>query len=225
MQDVHLAIRCELIDAVHEAKRQATAIASLRENTADFFDSWGIKYTLTLQVVENSSANIALGGTSNPTPNPGDTVATLGVGLGGTAKATRVETDQSFSTVKLYAEEKACSGELTNKFVPNGSDLGFSSWILTRLGLVDSGVIGSLTERESFTYRVQFDIARIGSFSPTWTFVQRELSSVAVPLSGGRSVTHSILITFGPTNAARSKLAEDAAAVHNASIIGTFVEP
>lgn len=230
VEDVHKAIRCELISSVHEAQLQAATIASLRQGSSaqpksvDFFETWGVKYTLTLKVVENFSARINVGGNSNPTPNPGDTVATIGVGFAGSAKATRTETDQSFSTVKLYGQEKKCP-PMSNKIVPDGSGLGLGKWMRTRIGLVDSAVIGSITEQESFNFQAQFDIARTGSLSPAWTFVQRELASVSTPISGARSTVHSILVTLGPTNAARTKLAEDAAAIHNAIILGNFVQP
>ncbi|MEP2890748.1 hypothetical protein [Tateyamaria sp.] len=225
VEDVHLAIRCELIQAVHEANIQANALESFHSKTVDFFESWGVKYTLTLRVVENSSANISLSGTSDTSPNPGDTVATVGLGLGGSAKATRTEIDQSFNTVKVYSNEEFCSDAVDNKISPSGGDLGIGSWMRTRLALVDQDLIGPISEKESFTYQVQFDVARTGSISPTFTFIQRQLSSAAVPLSGGRSTAHSVLVTFGPADPSRAKLAEEAAQVHNARIIGAAIEP
>ena len=223
VEDVHLSLRCELIDAVHDTLGLAAENPGLQHRTASFFETWGVKYTLTLQVAENFSFDASLSGTSEITPQPGDRVFTIGTGIGKSARATRTETDQSFNTLKLYANEKRCERDKGNKIVPHGSDLGLGSWFRTRLSLVERNIIGSITERESFTYRVQFDIASTGRLTPTWTFVQRKLSSAGTPFSGGRSTAHSVLVTLGPTSEDRAKLAEEAAAVHDANIIGAFV--
>ena len=229
VEDVHLAIRCELIAAIHEANRQAAETPSLRKKSENFFNSWAVKYTLTLVVVENFTANLPLGGISDsptppPTGIPGNTVATVGLGAGYSSKATRTETDQSSRTVDYYAKQMRCSEGKKNKIVPNGSGLGFGGWLRTRLSLVDRNVIPPISKADTFTYKIQFDIARTGNFSPTWTFVQSPLNSVAAPLTGGRSTAHSVLVTFGPVESpAQPTLAKNAEAVHNANIIGAAI--
>lgn len=224
VEDVHLAIQCELTKAIHEAYRQSSAAAALGAKGTDFFKTWGIKYTVTLNVAESLSAGASLGGTSDVTPTAGDTVATVGVGFGGSAKATRVETDQSFQTVAHYARRKSCADNTDNKIAPNGRDLGIGGWMRTRVSLVHRDIITSVNEAESFTYKVQFDIVRSGSFAPTWTFVQRHLGSADLSLAGSRSTAHSVLVTFGPTERGDTELAPPASAVHNANLIGTFVD-
>ena len=223
VDEVHMAIRCEIIAAVHEANQQALEISSYRSSTVDFFETWGIRYTLTLQVAENSSANASVSGTSNVAPSPGSTVATVTTGIGTSAKATQTTTDQSFNTVKLYSREKLCADELNNRIVPRGRDLGIGEWLRQRLALVDRGIIGSLTEAESFNYKTQFEVSRTASLSPLWTFLLRDITSASIPLAAGRSTVHSVSVTIGPTTPDRTKLAETASTVHDASIFGIFI--
>ena len=95
VRDVHLSIRCELAQAINEAYRQSEALALARQNggnenvfgrfiqknKSDFFKKWGVKYTLKLKVIEDSSLAPQFNVLSPVTPasmlNPGDVVFTL----------------------------------------------------------------------------------------------------------------------------------------------------
>lgn len=227
VEDVHRAIQCEIIDAIHEANAQAAFISRTQPEKVDFFEEWGVKYTLTLNVVEDSTLNPSFN-ILNPTTavdmlNPGDSVFTLGAEFKHTAKATRTETDQVFNTVDFIGAQRSCDSTPASGRVIFGNDIGVMSWLLTRLGLVQSGLITSISEKESFTYQVKFEIGASTSITPKWAFVKRELADIGPDFGVGRTSSHSVLITFGPVSKTRSGLARDAEAIHNARLISLAI--
>lgn len=228
VENVHYSIRCELIATIHDANIQAAAIERLTNAKIDFFEKWGVKYTLTLGVVEDTSLTPSLNILSPATPasllNPGDVVFTLNTGLGLSAKATRTETDQSFNTVKFLGNKKPCGKETPNNgIVVFGNNLGIHAWLTTRLNLVREGYISSLTNKEAFTYQVTFEIGKRGNLDPKWAFIQRSLKDTGGLFNTGRRTTHTILVTFGPVTGDRQQLAPEAAAAHNALLIGNSI--
>lgn len=228
VRDVHRSIRCELIETVHEARLQADAIAELEGVDFEFYKNWGVRYTLTLSVVEDTSLNPSLNILSPTTPanllSPGDVVFTLNTGLKFTAKATRTEIDQAFNTVGYLEGEELCpKGIPNNRVVVFGNDLGIRSWLITRLQLVKDRLITSLTNKEAFSYEVKFEIGKRGNLDPKWAFIQRNVKDSGGLFNSGRATTHTILVTFGPVSADRQELAPEAAATHNALLTGTLI--
>ena len=133
-ENVHDSVQCELIAAVRAAKDQRAVIGP----TASFFADWGVRYTLLLSVVEDTSISPNLNVVSPTTPatalNPGDVVFTLGAGFNVSAKATKTDTDYAFYTVSDLAAAGTCpDGIPKNEVVTFGNDLELDGWILSRL--------------------------------------------------------------------------------------------
>ncbi|WP_026941728.1 hypothetical protein [Hellea balneolensis] len=227
VEDVHRAIRCEIVGAIAEAYEQAYTIGKIEQSKVDFFEKWGVKYTLTLNVVEDSSFNPTLNLLSPTTPaemlDPGDSVFTLESGLTFSAKATRTETDQVFHTVSFLNNQNTCVGSTTTNKPIFGNSIGVQPWLTTRLGLVQSRLIASISDKESFTYQVKFEIGKRGNVTPKWAFVKRTLKDGSFISGAGRASSHSVLITFGPVDDTRRGLAETAEAIHTARLIGQAI--
>ncbi len=227
VEDVHRNIQCEIIEAIYEANAQAAEISALQEKTVDFFKKWGVKYTLTLNVVEDSSFNPSINVLSPTTPaamlGAGDSVFTLNGGLALSAKATRTETDQVFNSISDLSDQNLCVADAQNSTSVFENKLGVQPWLTTRLGLVQSGLITSITNKESFTYQVKFEIGKRSGTTPKWAFVKRGLKDAGTVLGAGRATSHSVLITFGPTVDGRQELATGADALHNARLISEAI--
>lgn len=217
---VHASIQCEVVDAIHETYRQKGRIESLRGTNISFFEDWGLLYTLTLNVVENTKLDPSLKAMSLP---PGNVVFTLNSGLNLSAKATRKETTQVFSVVRSLAKEAKCEKRPKSNIQLVGNKLGLGSWLRTQLSLVDLGVIKSLTPKESFTYQMTFEIVRSANVNPSWTFAKGNLSQTSGIFATGRTTSHTVLFTFGPTTKDRLQLEESALVVHTANLIGDAV--
>ena len=225
--DVHRSIQCEIIDAVHLAYKKAGELKNLRGTTADFFRPWGIKYALTLNVVEDSSINPSIDVLNPATPLglllPGTSVLTLNTGIKLTTKATTTQTDQKFNLVETIGGSLPCRDAPKNRIVALGDNLRIKSWMLTRIALVDSGFIDTLDPKESFTHEVKFEIGKRGNVDPRWTFLQHKFNKAGGLFNAGRTRNHSVLITFGPVDPSRKKLALRAESLHNARLFGNAV--
>jgi len=226
VEQVHKAIQCEIVYAIHVANKQASAMDPSEKDKIDFFKKWGVKYTLTLNVVEDTSFTPNLNLISRTTPiamlESGDSVLTLNPGLTFSSKATRIETDQVFKTVEFLETQNKCEPDehFNHPFFNNS--LGIQPWLTTRLGLVKSGIFESISEKESFTYQLQFEIGKRVGVTPKWEFVRRTLKDVSPIGEGGRATSHSFLVTFGPVSKdkTRQSLSDQAEAIHTARLIG-----
>ena len=152
----------------------------------------------------------------------GSSVLTLNPGFTLSSKATRIETDQVFNTVEFLETKNNCKPDkqLNHPFFNNA--LGIQPWLTTRLGLVQSGLLESISEKESFTYQLKFEITKRAGVTPKWEFVRRTLKDFSPTGESGRVTSHSFLITFGPVSEdkTRQSLSSQAEAIHTARLIG-----
>lgn len=226
VEQVHLAIQCEIIYAIKAADVQAAKLAAVEKEKVDFFKKWGVKYTLSLNVVEDTSFTPNLNLISRTTPiamlESGDSVLTLNPGFTLSSGATRIETDQVFKTVESVQTKNNCAPDEKFNHPFFNNSLGIQPWLTTRLGLVKSGFFESISEKESFTYQLQFEITKRVGVTPKWEFVRRTVKDASPNGAAGRVTKHSILITFGPVSEdkTRESLSTQAEAVHNARLIG-----
>jgi hypothetical protein len=218
--DVHKSIQCEIVDSIQRASVKSEELGKIRGYDGIDFDNWGVIYATTLSVVEESALNPSLNAATVP---PASTVFTINAGVTLSAKATRSETAQNFVSVKRAISSKSCGGGYPNKMPLLGRDLRLSEWLVTQLSLVDTGLIPAITPKESFTYQVKFDIVRNANLNSQWTFLNRDVNRTGGIFSTGRNSSHSVLFTFGPTDASRVQLEESALAVHYARLIGDAV--
>ncbi|MEP5268116.1 MAG: hypothetical protein ABJQ63_12160 [Lentilitoribacter sp.] len=206
-----------------------TKLRSLAKLEKQFAHKWGLFYSVTLSIVEDSSVNPSIDILSPATPVnmllPGDAVFTLNTGLAFTAKATRKETTQVFYTIGKIMEFNRCGeGAPRNKMIPFGNTLRLSDWTVRQFMLISSDLIISLDSKESMTYEVKFELGKRGNVNPKWTFLQRNLNKASGLFNGGRVSSHSVIFTLGPTTDKRRKLEETALAAHNARLIGDAIE-
>lgn len=218
--DIHRSILCEIIDTIHQADTKTKELRLLRGHDGVDFNNWGVIYTTTLTVVEETALNPSLNAATIP---PASTVFTLNAGLNLSARATRSETTQNFVSVKRAASSQACPDGSRNKIPLLGRDLRLADWLVTQLMLVDAGLVPAITAKESFTYQVKFDIVRNANLNSQWAFVNRNLNRAGSVFSTGRNSSHSVLFTFGPTDASRVQLEQNALAVHNARLISEAI--
>ena len=214
-----------------EAFRKGRYYASLPDN-------WGVQLTLTLQVDENSALNpgAALTGLS-PT--------LVGLDLGATLStaATRIDKFTSFYLIKdlrrNLGKADRCFYDDSNppqprRFVAPGSsllirsDLRILEWLYGALHVEDT-YKSQATDKDNdvYSYDVKFVVVSNGSANPTWKLVKVGISGNGSPLlAAGRSRSHDLLLTFGPTDKAKDggrTLSASAASSHLASQIGTAV--
>lgn len=221
VRDVHYGIFCETIEAVSLASQKNREIERITGQKNDFIENWGLKYSITLTTVENSSVSPTISAVPFE-PSASGTVFTIGSGFGYSASATATQTAQKFSSVEYLRSLKVCDQENLEErhnIVPLGGKLGVSNWLISQLALIEAGIISSISTREPFTYRVAFDISASGGLTPTWAFTNKNTRSITGPLSGARSTKHSVLFTFGPVSADRLNLEANALAVHNARLV------
>ena len=125
VEQVHKAIQCKIIYAIKTADTQSATLTLEEKKKIDFFKKWGVKYTLTLNVVEDTSFTPNLNLISRTTPiamlESGNSVLTLNPGFTLSSKATRIETDQVFKTVKFLKTEINCEPDeqLNHPFFKN----------------------------------------------------------------------------------------------------------
>ena len=81
VSDVHIGITCEITDAIHRIIQRANNTPHPERKRIDRFRGRGVKYALTLTVIEDSTVGFGLGTNSSANPNPGDSVLTVGSGL------------------------------------------------------------------------------------------------------------------------------------------------
>lgn len=201
-------------------------------------DDWGVELTLTLQVEENSSLNpSAVLSTFSP--------ASFTLGLNGTVSstATRVDTFTSFYLVKdlrtplgktdqcLYDQQ---SFERRDFVAPGSSllirsDLRLLEWLYGALH-----VEGSYKSQESdpekkgdiYSHDIKFVVVTSGSANPAWKLTRVSTNQSGASLLGaGRTRSHDLLMTFGPTKKEGKDRVPSAAATnsHLASQIGIAV--
>jgi hypothetical protein len=112
------------------------------------------------------------------------------------------------------------------------SDLGIKDWLLGTMwlsdlipsegGTSDSGTSASsgAAKAQSISYDVKFIIVSSGSVTPTWKLVRITANTSGTLFSTGRTRTHELIITIGPTS---GKAGDQTSNAHLASQIGQAV--
>jgi hypothetical protein len=217
VQKIIQAVTCEVRDAVNSfyAKQQRQHL---------FIDNWGAQLTLTLTVEERSEFNP----TAIWTPN---TLLSLFGAVDIAADATRIDTINSFHTVREIRMFEPCSPEER----PVGPFLLESDLKLENL-LFDSQTAADIRQvnfaetgraasgKDVIQHEVKFLVTTSGNINPTL-----KLSRVWVVNPSGlflaalRNRTQDLLITFGPTDETGTNLAPAAASIALSSQIGIAV--
>jgi hypothetical protein len=221
VQRIIQAVTCELRDAVNNfyARQQRQHL---------FIDNWGAQLTLTLTVEERSEFNP----TAIWTPN--GTLSLFGA-VDVSADATRIDTINSFHTVREIRILESCSPEER----PVGpfllaSDLKLENLLFGSQTTADTGQVNYAetaragSGKNVIQHEVKFIVMTSGNINPTltlsrvWVVNPRENPS-GLFLAALRNRTQDLLITFGPTDETGTNLAPAAASIALSSQIGIAV--
>jgi hypothetical protein len=244
-RNIKVKIYCELkaavIDFTDPSSPDFFKVFRKQKYSQALPDDWGVELTLNLEVDESSAANPGVTANSPPaTPAP----PVFSIGLGGTLSSTasRIDKFTSFYLVKdlkvNLGRADPCFNEIGGN--PRGIDLTGSSFLTSDLRIqewlkdaltVENSYKSEATDPSKkddvFSYEVKFVVITNGNVTPAWKLV-RVSTSQGQPLAAlGRTRSHDLLITFGPTespkNGATPSFTTAASNSHLASQIGIAV--
>jgi hypothetical protein len=210
-------IKCEIHKGADDALEKWKG-AGIRSGLApDWFKTWNATVTLKLAVDEKGSL---APGVSWVRPFQVSNTFTLGAGVGLSSQATRTETISfRYSLSSLLGARR-----IENPCEQPGSpfllgDLKIGEFIDKKVFLttVPGTIVGPYS---AFNYDVSFIIITNGSVTPTWKLVDVTANPGSPFASATRTRTHTVSITFAAPN---DQAAEEAAKLHNASLIGQAV--
>lgn len=189
-------IYCNIVDAV-QISRSKNILPT----------GWAVQLSLSLQVDETGSINPA-GSIINPLPAG----QSFTLGLGGTLSSQSTREDK-FGTYWELDRLKSRTGNPCEKekTPESGSspllinELGISEWLhdsLTSRNYLppSSGSKSDPFYKQDFlSYRIKFIVISSGSISPVWKLTRISFGGGQPLASIGRTRTHDLLLTFGPT--------------------------
>jgi hypothetical protein len=188
-------IKCEVRDAIDHFYLTAG-------RGPTFLDHWGVDTLLNLQISEKSS----LSPSADLLPaSPANSILTVGLGINGSAEATRTDSIESFSTVADFKAAGRCVPEQRS----GGpwllqSDLKLYDWLVGALLGRDtnSANFSTFTPKNDkvLTHEVKFEIATGGDFTPTWKLINATVNPSGTFLSASRKRIHTLTISLGPTD-------------------------
>jgi hypothetical protein len=240
-RNIKIQVYCELKAAVLAVtdphSPDYVGIYRNQQYSAALPDNWGIELTLTLQVDENSSLNPSLASVASPT-------FTLGLGATLSSTATRIDKFTFFYMVRdlrtTLGRADRCfydeAGTRRDIKLPGSSlliqsDLRIKDWLKDALNVeanYKSQATDPTKKDDIYSYDVKFVVVTNGTANPAWKLVRVSTNQTGSPLLGaGRSRSHDLLMTFGPTEkptkGGSRTLSTAAANSHLASEIGTAV--
>jgi hypothetical protein len=202
-------IFCETVEAIKFVNKNLTV-----DGHGALPPEYGVQMQIGLTVEEVSALNPGV--TLNHTlPNASVAGVTVGqmsnVGLGGTLSSTATRTDTSYS----YYLVGKIAGDRDNLWCQKlrashdasllEGDLGISSYlknaVKAAVELHSSEPIHGTTglKVDIFSYEVKFIVVSSGNVTPSWKLVTISANTGNLPLvSGGRTRTHDLVLTFGP---------------------------
>lgn len=185
-------------------------------------DDWGVEMTLTLQVDENTALNPSVAWT-NPSPFGPNSSFNLGLAATASSAATRIDKFVSFYMVgdlkrDLGAADRCFYDETTGARrdlkLPGSSlllasDLNITRWLYDAL-IVQNTYKSEATDPSKkddvYSYDARFVVVTNASANPAWKLVKIANNQSGQPLLGaGRSRSHDLLLTFGPTEKPKEK--------------------
>jgi hypothetical protein len=229
-------IKCELHRGVQ------TALDELGESPRSrFLKDWGAQ--VQLKITADEMSGLTPGATlTTPLENSvkvfpvgGNVVSpqsvSLGLGLSGTAHATRVETISfTYSFQDLLAEGRRGPCNYENGVMIQ-SDLKIGQFIYDKMLIAtDPGAAAAFISKKAspftvFSDQITFVASFGGSVTPTWKFARVSVDPTGTLFNATRTRTHDVLITLGPAKQATPNspavLSTAAQAVHNANLIGS----
>jgi hypothetical protein len=212
-----------------------------------WIETWGAQVTLKLTVEETGSVNpnIALNTTLENSvkrfPVGGDVTraqnVSIGLGVSGTAKSTRLETiafTYAFKDLVEEAKKDLAIGRRTCDEYTNGvmlfSDLKIRQFLYDKAFIATTGE--ATTKKitappfTTFSEDITFVASYGGNATPVWKFATIAIDPTSITASASRAHTDEIIITLGPATPASptsaARLSPQGQLVHNAQVTGSF---
>jgi hypothetical protein len=216
-------IRCEIRNGAYRA---------LGLKTVPWLETWGA--TVTLKLIWDEMGSLSPG-LSVLSPLPNAEAFTLGVGVSGSAHATRVETITfNLSIAELLSDRRkiVSSGVLpTCDVFQNGimiqSDLRIDQFIYDKASITPAGeaTTRDVTDPQFTVFQEQITfVASYGAnATPTWKLTRLAVNPSGTFASASRTLTGDVLITLGPLakdSGGKRQLASPAREQHNAAFGG-----
>jgi hypothetical protein len=227
-------IKCELHKGVQDTLNDPlfSSAAPVPGNSINWLRTWGAKVTLELTVDEKGSLNPGIS-LVEPFSAPSKGLFSLGIGVGGSADATRKETiGFQYAFADLLAEGDINGPCANEKGILIHSDLKIGDFIKNKafVARVPGTIVSPYT---AFNYEATFLVSYGGSATPSWQFVRLTVNPNGPFASASRSRTQHVIITLGQTEpstpatpttlAAPARVSREVEAVHDAAIIGYSV--
>jgi hypothetical protein len=190
---IRTKVYCDIIDAVLYSRKEGLLPTG-----------WAVQVSLDLQVDEASAFNPGATFITSPT---------FSVGAGGVISSQSTREDKFGSYWDLdKLRRRSGSPCRADGESPTGSSLlltsqlGISEWLAdslrTRFFLPSSaGEKGDpFFKQDVLSYHIKFQVISSGGVNPAWKLVRIATGNGGLPLvSAGRTRTHDLLLTFGPT--------------------------
>jgi len=189
-------VYCDIVDAV---------VATRSEGILP--TGWAVQTTLNLQVDESSSFNP---GVTFIEPLRASETFTLGLGGVLSSQGTREEKFGAYWNLDKLRSRTGNPCRSDEERVSGSSlllsELGVTEWLRdslkSRFYLPSSAGEKSdpFFKQDFLSYHVRFVVVSSGGITPTWKLVRVSTGNGGLPLVGaGRTRTHDLLLTFGPT--------------------------
>lgn len=204
-------IFCELVDALYNVNSDLSY-----GNVPIIPPSYSVQMVTTLTVEENTGVNSTVT-YNNALPNGTDAGMNISqmfnLGFGGniSSSATRINTAYTFFIVGRIMDVRNVE-RCHNYFDPIDtrgsslllqSDLGIYDYLkneITAARVLPSSIGGKEGQKpDVFSYEVKFIVVTNGSINPTWKLVRVSGGGSAPFLTTGRTRTHDLILTFGPS--------------------------
>ena len=218
-------IRCEVTRGLYRA---------IKTGHVPWLATWGTTISLNLTWEESSDVNPGL---LHTTPIGGTDLFSIGGGLSGSARATRIEA----ITFTLENKTLLREGMLTNDAdqgldcgaledgVTVSSDLKIDEFIYDKASIAGGHEARTrpilYPQFSTFQETLTFVVSIGGNVTPSWKFVRLSVNPSGPFLSAARTKTSQVIITLGPLAkaagpAGSAQLAVQAAVQHDAAVVG-----
>jgi hypothetical protein len=216
INDLVQSVTCELRNAVNHFYEEQK-----REHL--FLDDWGAQLTLTLTIEEKSELN--------PTALWSPGVFSLFGAVDVSSDATRIDTINSFNTIRKLRVLNSCNPEIHRggPFLLE-SDLKLKDLLFGSQTAGDTGAVNfaetarAESSKNVIQHEVKFVVTSSGNITPAWKLSRIwSVNQTGIFLAALRNRTQDLLITLGQTDASGTALAQAGAFIALSSQIGIAV--
>ncbi|WCS26722.1 hypothetical protein LOK46_07830 [Methylobacterium sp. NMS14P] len=229
------SIYCELRTSVHDLGRLKGQVRGPMEDAIP--DSWGVQETLKLTMDETGSVNPSASYNETfrtaviPLRPPVNFPQSFSLPISAqlSSQAVRIDSYYSFYSAKglksdFDEKETSCS-DINDPHKPmdrHGSsylltgNVGIKSWLKSAIqaNYYPPSSAGATFKDGVIQYDIKFVVITAGTVNPTWRLAPVSTAVGNLPLvSGNRTRTHDLLLTFGPADVKKGKASPSAQSI------------